>query len=268
MWQAVTPHLRLEVHRTGDRLVVRLDGELDLSSTPALVDVAPQLFVTDAPVVLLDLARVTFCDAAGIRMLITLHDHTSADGRKVVVGRLSRQLRRILDVTGLTRRFDASDPGRSAPLTVLSPHAHGELEEALDSAMRLCRADMGHAQLVDCASGDLRVVAHRGLENAFLDCFASGRCATACSLAYSESRPIFVEDVATSPIFADTPGNRAVMLDAGARAVASVPIVAADDSVVAVLSVHYSRKVHWIGEQERMLVELARATARSVVVSS
>jgi anti-sigma B factor antagonist len=57
----------VSVQRRDDCVVVRIDGELDMSSAAALEEAISSL--TSAPYVVLDLRACTFLDSAGIRVL-------------------------------------------------------------------------------------------------------------------------------------------------------------------------------------------------------
>lgn len=143
--------------------------------------------------------------------------------------------------------------------SVRLPIRRDKVQAALDAALRVTGAPRGNLQL---ASADgLRIVAQRGFEQPFLDFFACVRDeASACGVALMHGRRVIVADVARDPIFAGTPAG-GVMLQAGARAVQSTPLLAASGEVIGVLSTHYDRP--WQpGEHElAMLDDIARTTA-------
>lgn len=101
-------------------------------------------------------------------------------------------------------------------------------------------ADSCDLQLLQ--SDKLHMTAHHGFGPAFLDYFATvdETSPTACGRALAARRPILVDDVARSPIFAGQSTLEA-MLDAGSRAVASYPLCGADGTVLGVLSLHHRR---------------------------
>ena len=116
------------------------------------------------------------------------------------------------------------------------------LAAVLDAAMFAVRADMGNVQVA--AADGLRIVAQRGFDQPFLDFFALVKTDTACACgrALATGRRIVVEDVATDPLFAGNTAG-AVIMEAGARAVQSTPILSATGKLVGVLSTH-SREPH------------------------
>ena len=137
-------------------------------------------------------------------------------------------------------------------------------EAAVAEAIGISAADMGNAQLVDPATGALRIVAHQGFNREFLNFFQVVHDEeSACGTAPAAGKPVWVEDVSRSPIFAGTPALD-VMLNADARAVASVPVRAADRHVIAMISVHYHQPTTSTGAQMHQLTAIAAVAGRLV----
>lgn len=117
------------------------------------------------------------------------------------------------------------------------------LTRILDAAIHDTSADMGNIQLLDEASGKLRIEVHRGFKAPFLDFFSSVEAGhAACGAALQSLKRVIVEDAADSPIFRGT-RSLEVLLDANVRAVQSIPLVRSDGRPLGVISVHY-RKPH------------------------
>jgi GAF domain-containing protein len=92
-------------------------------------------------------------------------------------------------------------------------------QEILDAAIEITHADLGNVQLVDRASGVLRIGAQRGFEAEFLDFFdAVHDGVAACGSAMQSGRRVIVEDVANDPIFEGTKACD-ILLAAGVLAV-------------------------------------------------
>ncbi|GGX96886.1 hypothetical protein GCM10010358_58270 [Streptomyces minutiscleroticus] len=119
------------------------------------------------------------------------------------------------------------------------------------------------AQQVDAVHGGLRLVAHRGMSRPFLDYFAvvDGR-GTACAQAARTGRPVSVGDVATSGLYSQD--SRQVMLEAGSRAVRSVPLCTPGGPVMAMVSVHHRAPNGLRDVDTDLLGALARAAARAL----
>jgi anti-anti-sigma factor len=233
--------------------VVRLAGELDHDSAgharrwfEVVLDTRRQLVI--------DVSRVTFCDSAGVRLLeqvIGNHDGP------VAIGHLHHSVRRAFQVSG---SLAAAAVTRRTPVTrwvdLVGP-ATAVLADAVDVAVRATGATAGNAQLLDPASGELRIVAHQGFEPPFLDFFQVVHDSdSACGTALRDRKLVAVSDVARSPIFADSPALD-VMIDARARAVMSAPVLGDEGEVLAVISTHFPRITRWHPHHRRSLRHIA-----------
>jgi anti-anti-sigma factor len=80
---------------TGDRVTVRVSGEVDMSTADAMFQAATPIDVRSAT---LDLTAVTFFDSAAIHALVRLADRYA--GTLEVIP--SPQVLRVLDISGLS----------------------------------------------------------------------------------------------------------------------------------------------------------------------
>ena len=87
---------------SGTQLVLRLSGELDLCSAPqlgrALYEAAEQL----PSQLILDLERMRFMDAAGIRCILTAAE---IFGPRLILRRTPPYILRLFTITGLEQRL-------------------------------------------------------------------------------------------------------------------------------------------------------------------
>ncbi|MEV6597037.1 STAS domain-containing protein [Actinoplanes sp. NPDC051346] len=90
--------------RDGVRAVT-LSGSLDFSAVEPVWSRLRQL-VAGTSVLALDTSRVEFCDAAGLRLLIRLHEQGSAEGCQVVVCAASPMVDWLLRLMRLAATFD------------------------------------------------------------------------------------------------------------------------------------------------------------------
>ena len=89
----------------GDHLCVTITGELDIVGAQVLRIVAePRLAGSSRPLVI-DVARVSFCDVAGLTALLSLRDLAVAHGREVRLRRPGARLRWLMELTGTTASF-------------------------------------------------------------------------------------------------------------------------------------------------------------------
>ncbi|GAB2671148.1 hypothetical protein GCM10027271_34480 [Saccharopolyspora gloriosae] len=122
---AHTRSLRLSVQRPDPGVVVvRVGGEIDLSSAPRLAELVRQrLTAATLRAVVLDLSEVTFFGSAGLELL--LHAQRRAEGRRtplyVVFG--TGAVHRLIRLTGLTDRFTSRDTATEAVAAIR--HHHG-----------------------------------------------------------------------------------------------------------------------------------------------
>jgi anti-anti-sigma factor len=90
-----------DVHQPADRLVIRLRGELDVSTAQGAFEVAVAALQAGVDRrVDLDLSDVTFCDSAGVRTLLDLQQHASRRGGELCLIDASARVRRIFEILG------------------------------------------------------------------------------------------------------------------------------------------------------------------------
>jgi len=129
------------------------------------------------------------------------------------------------------------------------------LQEMLDVAIAIANADMGNIQLLDRQSESLKIRAHCGFEQPFLDFWDSvlegqGTCGT----ALEQRERVIVEDISQSPIFVGSPALD-VQLAAGVRAVLSSPLIGRSGKLIGMCSTHF-RTPHRPDEQTLHLLDL------------
>jgi hypothetical protein len=113
------------------------------------------------------------------------------------------------------------------------------LDEVLEFALTLLRAERGNVQLADPATGALRIAAQRGFGAEFLAYFATVTDdRSACGRAAQHHAQVVITDVITDPGFAP---HREIALASGFRAVQSTPLVNRAGHLVGMLSTHYDR---------------------------
>jgi PAS domain S-box-containing protein len=113
------------------------------------------------------------------------------------------------------------------------------LGEVVETAIAIADADFGNIQLVDSATGTLRIVAQRGFPQWWIDYWNEVSVGQgACGAALERGERVVVEDIEQSPIFAGT-RVRQVQLKAGVRAVQSTPLIGWSGQLLGVFSTHY-----------------------------
>ena len=95
----MTTSFRIDAETETDRVLLRLSGDLDLTTRPALTDqVLSQVTPTVAHLVL-DMEAVTFCDSSGLGGLLDIRRATGDAGVELVLRNVPRPVARILDLT-------------------------------------------------------------------------------------------------------------------------------------------------------------------------
>lgn len=92
--------------RTVDGVTVaELTGDLDLASAPGLRELLLGLLRPGASRLVLDLARVTFCDASGLAVLVGASHRARVLGGFLRLAAVSPPTDRVLHITGLHRHL-------------------------------------------------------------------------------------------------------------------------------------------------------------------
>jgi anti-anti-sigma factor len=96
---AVTFKIRVE-HR-GAATAVRIAGELDMATAPMLAGCVNDLIAANSTRVLVELDELTFCDSAGLTVLIQGDRQCAAHGGWLRVSGSSGHVARVLEISGL-----------------------------------------------------------------------------------------------------------------------------------------------------------------------
>ena len=93
---------RLEIEQRGRALVVRVEGEVDLSNADEIRDDVSRAVPHDAAGVALDLTATTYLDSSGIRLLFDLAQRLHARRQQLVLVVTDQALvRRVILLTKL-----------------------------------------------------------------------------------------------------------------------------------------------------------------------
>jgi anti-sigma B factor antagonist len=93
--------LRIDVKHGPDRIVLHLDGELDMASAPLLQDAIGSAALERTAIVVFDLQQLRFIDSTGLRIILVAHEHAQTRGQEFAVTPGSQQVQRLLSVTGV-----------------------------------------------------------------------------------------------------------------------------------------------------------------------
>jgi anti-sigma B factor antagonist len=95
-------HLQIDVAQQDDRVVLSLNGELDMASAPLLERAVEEAETDAAQTVVLDLHHLEFIDSTGLRIILSARRQCHERGQELAVTRGSQQVERLLSVTGMS----------------------------------------------------------------------------------------------------------------------------------------------------------------------
>jgi len=140
------------------------------------------------------------------------------------------------------------------------PHA---LEDILVGAIELLGADKGIIRILDPTRGTLKIEAHRGFKQEFIDSFreVSAVIDSPCARSLRSGGRIVIADVEEDKLFAPfLPRARS----AGVRAVQSTPIMSRERAPLGTLTTHF-RPVYKPAEQDLRLLDLYVRQAADII---
>jgi anti-sigma B factor antagonist len=111
----VQDHLRIAVSQEDDRVVLSLDGELDMASAPLLQRAVDDIELARRPLLVLDLERLEFIDSTGLRIILSTRKRCQDRDQELAVTRGSQQVERLLSVTGMAEHLRTVPAAGDAP---------------------------------------------------------------------------------------------------------------------------------------------------------
>jgi len=93
----------VEAERSGNTMVLRLQGELDMATARHLRTAIVQAMLGDAKVLALDLSDLTFIDSTGIAVLLAADRRAKDEGRTLSLRHPRRVVGKALQLTGTDR---------------------------------------------------------------------------------------------------------------------------------------------------------------------
>jgi anti-anti-sigma factor len=85
--------------------VLTISGELDIATTAALCARITAVLDDSVLPMIIDLSRVSFCDASGLTMLLSVRRRAAAQGRAITLAAPRPNVRKLLRITGLDQAF-------------------------------------------------------------------------------------------------------------------------------------------------------------------
>jgi anti-anti-sigma factor len=94
-------NLLIDVSSEGARVVLRLDGELDLASVPTLEHAVEGATLEDTTEIVLDLRGLEFIDSTGLRAILLQDKRSTERGQTFALVRGPEQVQRLMNMTHL-----------------------------------------------------------------------------------------------------------------------------------------------------------------------
>ena len=101
-----TPVADFQVDTSGETAVLRISGEVDISTAPQLRERLQQL---DSRSVVVDLSAMTFIDSTGLGVLVGAFKRLRESGGDLVLRAPTRATRKVLELTGLSQVVTIED---------------------------------------------------------------------------------------------------------------------------------------------------------------
>jgi anti-sigma B factor antagonist len=99
--------LSVEVKRGDPDTLVSLAGDLDKITAPLLKESLAKLFAEGRVEIVVDTARLEFCDSSGLWVLVAHQRRVAAHAGSLRLVGVHGVLQRVLEVTGLKAAFDS-----------------------------------------------------------------------------------------------------------------------------------------------------------------
>jgi anti-sigma B factor antagonist len=101
--------LRMWSLRDGDTHLIRLAGELDLTSADDVEQELRRVELTDAHVITVDLRELTFIDSMGVRLLFHAEMRSAQGTNRLVLVKGRQEVQRVFELCDLVRRLPFVD---------------------------------------------------------------------------------------------------------------------------------------------------------------
>jgi PAS domain S-box-containing protein len=139
------------------------------------------------------------------------------------------------------------------------------LNEILNTAIAVTRAEKGTLQLLNMESNELEILASRGFKREFLDFFSRVGTDNACpcGAALQANERVIVPDLQAHVIWQQRK-TAAVFRNAGIRAVQATPFISRSGQLLGMLSTHWCQP-HQPAERELRLLDLLARQAADLV---
>jgi anti-sigma B factor antagonist len=124
----VNPSLDISTRTVGGVTIAELAGELDIESAPALREQLLSLLSPGSSRLVIDLSKVSSCDASGLAVLVGTGRRARLLGGFMRLAAVSPQAARVLHITGLHRHLPVSSLSTQPEPGPLTPSTGGQAQ--------------------------------------------------------------------------------------------------------------------------------------------
>jgi anti-anti-sigma factor len=107
--EPVQSNFNVKTDDDAQAVVIRVTGELDLASSPALEQELERGAAAGAQLVIVDLRQLEFMDSTGLSVLVRAHQRATENGQRFGVVKGPQQVQRLLSLTGVADRLNLAD---------------------------------------------------------------------------------------------------------------------------------------------------------------
>lgn len=98
-------YLSVSAREQGESIVIEVDGELDLGSSPQLEQALDYARREEPALVVIDLAKLRFTDMAGLRVLMEAQAQSDREGRRLALANVPEPVRRVMKLARVNGAF-------------------------------------------------------------------------------------------------------------------------------------------------------------------
>lgn len=101
--------LRVATRRWSDRVILELEGELDMMTAPLVRDAVSDADLDGADALVIDLQNVSFMDSTGLKVIFAARNAVEERGRRFAITPGSPQIQRLFALTRLDEHLRVID---------------------------------------------------------------------------------------------------------------------------------------------------------------
>lgn len=98
--------MNVTIEETTDRILVKLEGEMDTAAAAQAEESLRHLYKTDGRDVVIECEKLEYIASSGLRILLSILKGAKAAGSKVVLCHVSDEIKEVFRLTGFISLFD------------------------------------------------------------------------------------------------------------------------------------------------------------------